>query len=163
MERIWSHFSRSEGKKPSIATTLYIVQFFFRKSRCPFHCFNPKQGLLQQQVVFISAYIFIYSPHLVTWYWWAIDMCVLCFAGSCLAELPIQCLICYIEVPGKMDLNASGHMGLCNTYIIDHNSISKNQSHIYIYMCVYVQICKYICIHTLWYIIHPLQHRTPKA
>ena len=82
-------------------------------------------------------------------------MCVLCFAGSgagsCLAELPIQCLICYIEVPGKMNLNASGHMGLCNTYIIDHNSISKNQSHIYIYMCVcanmQVHMYSYIMVH----------------
>ena len=101
-------------------------------------------------------------------------MCVLCFAGSgagsCLAELPIQCLICYMEVPGEMNLNSSGHMCLCNTYIIYHNSISKNQSHVYIYICVCVHVRVCMCKYASTYVfIHyntlyiPVQHRTPKA
>jgi hypothetical protein len=134
--RGFGHISLDQKARNHRSQQLSILSNFFAKVTLSFSLFQSKTGSAAAAgclhlCSFIIIYIYVYSPHLVTWYWWAIDMCVLCFAGSgagsCLAELPIQCLICYIEVPGEMNLNSSGHMGLCNTYIIDHNSISKNQ------------------------------------
>ena len=151
--RGFGHISLDQKARNHRSQQLSILSNFFFESHAVLFTVSIQNRVCCSSRLSSSLliYIFIYSPHLVTWYWWAIDMCVLCFAGSgagsCLAELPIQCLICYIEVPGKMNLNASGHMGLCNTYIIDHNSISKNQSHIYIYVCVCKYASTYVFIH----------------